>query len=224
MIPLIFCSLILSAQNLFKSDTLDSALRNIRNPNDKVDEILKFLDKPENQYLDTSIHFASRAYEIALQNNYSLGVVKSMIRLSNYYFRSSDYKKAMDFAQKSMEKSEDLNFDKELANSLSLIGTIYSELGDYDNSSQYFFKSLKLFEKLEDKEGIAHSLGDIGKDFFSQQDYKKALLYFNNSLSIALKINNLSEIKRQYNNKLTFRTSKKRYKHQNVNKIASIIA
>ena len=190
----------LVARGLTKTDNLDSVLRKITNPKVKVDSILKYLEKPENQYLDNTTELANRALEISQQNNYALGKIMAMIKLGNYYFRSSDYKKAMEFAQKSKEMAEDLNFDKELANSLSLIGTVYSELGDYDNSSQYFFKSLKLFEKLEDKEGIAHSQGDIGKDFYNQQDFTKALLYFNNSLSIATKINNLSEIKRQYNN------------------------
>jgi len=200
IIPTIFCSLILSAQSPFKSDSLDSALRNTKNPNEKVDEILKFLDEPENQYLETSIDFANRAYEIAQRNNYSLGKIRSMIKLSHYYFRSSDYRKAMDFAQKSLEMAEDLDYDKEMAASYSNIGTIYNELGDYDNSSEYFFKSLKLYEKLEDKDGICRSLGDIGMDFCNQGDYKKALEYFNNSLSIAKEINSLSSIKRQYNN------------------------
>ncbi len=194
------CIQVLPGQDLKNIHMLDSALRTLSEPNKKVDLILKFLDNSENQYSENAIDVANRAYLIAQQNNYPLGKIQAMIKLGHHYFRSSDYKKAMEFAQNSMELSGDMGFDLELANSMSLTGAIYSELGDYDNSSQYFFKSLKLFEKLEDKGGIAHSLGDIGKDFVSQQDYKKALLYFNNSLSIALKINNLSEIKRQYNN------------------------
>jgi len=182
------------------TDSLNAVLYNNKNPRDKVDIIIRFLEKPENLYFEEGIVLAQRAYQIAHQSSYALGEVKSMLKLGNYYFRSSDYKKAMEYAQKSKEISEDLDFDRELANSLSQIGSIYNELGDYDNSSQYFFKSLKLFETLEDKEGISHSLGNIGMDFFNQQDHNKALEYFNNSLSIAKQINNQSAIKRQYNN------------------------
>ncbi|MCX6303700.1 MAG: tetratricopeptide repeat protein [Bacteroidetes bacterium] len=189
-----------AAQGLIRTDSLDSALRTVKDPNKKVDLILEFLEKPENQYLDHSVDIANRAFTIAQQNNYASGKIRSMIKLGNSYFRSSDYKKAMEFAMKSKELSEDLNFNRELANSLSLIGTIYSELGDYDYSSQNFFKSLRIFEKLKDQYGISHSLGDIGKVFYSQQDYNKALVYFNKSLSIATTINNMAEIKRQYNN------------------------
>ncbi|MCK9422340.1 MAG: tetratricopeptide repeat protein [Bacteroidales bacterium] len=188
------------AQGLIRTDRLDSILRTTKNPNEKVDLILKFLNKPENQYLENSIDFANRAFTIAQQNNYALGKVQAMIKLGYYYFRSSNYKKAMEFAQKSKEMSEDLNFDKELANSLSLIGTIYTELGDYDKSSQYYFKSLKLYEKVDDKEGISRLFGFIGMDFYNQQDYKKALEYYNKSLSIAKQINIPSIIKSQYNN------------------------
>ena len=190
------------AQGIVGADGLNSVLSTIINPKDKVDAILKFLEKTENQYMEDSsaIELANRALEISVQTKYASGKLNSMLKLGNYYFRSSDYKKAMEFAQKSKELSEDLGFTKELARSLSLIGTIFNELGDYDNSAQYFFKGLKLFEKLDDKEGISSSLGDIGMDFYNQQDYKKALEYFNNSLSIAKEINSLPLIKRQYNN------------------------
>ncbi len=198
----ILCSLSVTANEFIHTDSLDSVLRATNNPKDKVDAILKFLEKQENQYMEDTlaIELATRAYVVAQQTNYTWGKVNAMIKLGNCYFRVSDYKKAMEFAQKAKELAEDLNYNKELARSLSLIGTVFNELGDYDNSAQYFFKGLKLFEKLEDKEGISSSLGDIGMDYYNQQDYKKALEYFTNSLSIAKKINSLSLIKRQYNN------------------------
>jgi tetratricopeptide (TPR) repeat protein len=213
LILCVFCIQGIAAQGLRKTASLDSMLRTITNPIAKVDAILKFLKKPKNQYLEDSIgiRIAERALDISEETNYAAGRINSMLKLGNYYYRSSNYKKAMEFAQKSREMSEDLNLDKELANSLSLIGTIYTELGDFDNSSHYYFSSLKLFEKLGDKEGIAHSLGDIGKDFYNQQDYNKALQYFNNSLSLALANNNQSEIKRQYNNIATVYGGLKKY-------------
>ncbi len=190
------------AQDLTKTDSLDSALKKIKSPNEKVDAILEFLEKPDNQYMEDSIglNLAQRALVIAQQTNYAEGKVNAMLKLGNYYFRSSDYKKAMEFAQKSKELAEDLNYDKELANSYNLIGIIYSELGAFDNSSTYYFKGLNLFEKLKDKEGIARSLGNIGLDFYDQQVYKKALEYLDNSLAIAVSINNQTLIKKQYNN------------------------
>ncbi|MEI6750650.1 MAG: tetratricopeptide repeat protein [Bacteroidota bacterium] len=202
LIQSILCSQMIAAQDMTKTDSLDAALKKIKNPNKKVDAILEFLEKPDNQYAEDSIgiSLAQRALVIAQQINYAKGKINVMLKLGNYYFRSSDYKKAMEFAQKSKELAEDLNYDQELANSYSLIGIIYSELGDFDNSSQYFFKGLKLFENLKDKEGVARSLGNIGLDFYDQQSYKKALEYYNNSLAIAKSIDNQSLIKKQYNN------------------------
>ena len=196
------CSQLLAANGIIRTDSLDAALSAIKNPNAKVDAILSFLEKQENQYLEDSlvINLANRASEISKQNNYPAGSIKSMLKLGNCYFRSSEYLKAMEFAQKAKELAEDLSYDKELANSYNLIGIIYSELGAFDNSSPYFFKGLKLFEKLSDKEGIARSLGNIGLDFYDQQAYKKALEYLSNSLAIALLLNNQTLIKKQYNN------------------------
>lgn len=187
-------------QHYVKTDSLDSVLRALKEPNRKVDAIIKFLEDPENQYLENALEFAKRANQIAQEADYTTGRLKTMLIMGNYYFRSSEYELAMEYAQKSRELAEDLNYDKELANSLSLIGTIYNELGDYDKSSGYFFKSLKLNEKIGYKEGISHSLGNIGMDFFSLRDHKKALNYFNDALTIALEIQNQQAIKRQYNN------------------------
>jgi tetratricopeptide (TPR) repeat protein len=198
----IICSQVIVAQDMIRTHNLDSLLRTIKSPREKVDAILKFLKLPENQHLsDTvTIELAKRALQIAQQASYAAGKVNAMLKLGNCYFRTSDYKRAMEFAQKSKEMAEDLDLEKELADALSLIGKIFTDLDDYDRSSQYFFKGLKLYEKLDDKEGISHALGDIGMVFYDQQDYKKALEYFNNALSIAEKINNPSAIKRQYNN------------------------
>ncbi len=196
---ILYCQKI-SAQGMVKLDSLNSLLSTIKEPDKKVDLILEFLAKPENQYLDNAIDFANRAFVIAQQNSYQKGRIQAMIKLGNCYFRRSDYKKAMELAQKSKEMSEDLRYDKELANALSLIGTIYSELDDYDHSSQYLFQSLKLFEKINDKAGISNALGNIGIDFTSQRDYKKALEYYNKSSILAKEINDQSSIKTQYNN------------------------
>jgi tetratricopeptide (TPR) repeat protein len=196
----LFYTQIVVAQDIIKSDNLDSLLQTINDPNKKVDAIIAYLEEPENRYLENVAEYANRAFIISKQNNYMKGNIQAMIKLGNYYYRSSDYKTAMEFAQKAKVMSEDLNFEMELANALNLIGTIYSELDDYDHSSQYLFMSLKLFEKLKDKKGISSLLGKIGIDFYSQQDYKKALEYYNNSLILAKEINSLSSIKTAYNN------------------------
>jgi len=196
----ILCNQTIVAQDIVRTDSLNVVLETIKDPTDKMDILLKFLEVPETKYTGNILELANRAYRIAQQTKNTSGQIRSMIILGNYYFRISNYEIAMEYAQKSKEMSEDLNYSKELALSYRLIGSIYNQLGDYDNSAANFFKSLKLFDKLKDKEGISNSLGDIGMDFYNQQEYKRALYYYNNSLSVAKGISNYSAIKRQYNN------------------------
>jgi len=190
------------AQGIVKTDSLDSVLSTLKNPKDKVDAIMKFLEMPENQYMEDAIaiNLANRAYQISQQTNYVVGKINSMIKLGNFFYKRSEYKKAMEFAQNAKELAEDLSYTKELACSLNLIGIIFNELGDFDRSSQYLFQSLKIFDKLNDIDGISRTIADIGNNFCSQQDYKKALEYFNKSLALAKQINSFSSIKRAYNN------------------------
>jgi tetratricopeptide (TPR) repeat protein len=197
---LLLCAPLLATQAKTVHPQLDSMLQTLKEPQEKVDAILKFLDEPENQYLPNTDEYALRALEIAQHSSYAAGKIKAMLKLGNYYFRASDYAKAMEFGQKAMGMADDMGFDKELASSLRHIGAIYNELGDYDRSAGYFFKSLSLAEKLKDTLGVAQSLGDIGMDFYGQKEYPKALKYFNNALQKAIQINSLTAIKRQYNN------------------------
>jgi len=87
----ILCFQMSIAQGIMRTDSLDSVLRMITNPKVKVDSILKYLEKPENQYLDNTTELANRALEIAQQNNYASGKIMAMIELGNSYLRSSDY-------------------------------------------------------------------------------------------------------------------------------------
>jgi tetratricopeptide (TPR) repeat protein len=205
-----------TAQGIKSSDSLNSLLQTINEPNKKVDIILEYLEKPENQFMENAVDFANRAYQIAQQADYIAGKIRSMLILGNYYFRNSEYKNAMEYAQKSKTLAEDLNLDLELANSLNLIGIIYTELGDNDRSSQYFFKSLEMFENLKDMEGISRSLGNIGLNFYGQQEYKKALEYYNRSLDIAKSIDNQNVIKKQYNNIAIVFVDQQKYDSANI--------
>ncbi|GEM_PF-573417 len=191
---------VVHGQQLNSVDSLNYKLSRTTNTDKKVDLILEFLDKPENQFLADAEDYAKRAYEISQQTDYAKGKINSMIKLGYYSFRKSDYNKSMDFAQKARELAEDLNFKKELAYSLRLMGTIYNELGDFNHSSAYFFESLRIFEEIKHKEGISQALGDIGMDFYYQNNYPKALEYYKKALALAVEIDNPSAIKRQYNN------------------------
>ena len=189
-----------ASQELNSVDSLNYKLSITSNTDKKVDLILEFLDKPENQFLTDAEDYANRAYEIASQKNYAKGKIKAMIKLGYYSFRKSDYNKSMDYAQKAAELAEDLDLKRELAYSLRLMGTIYNEFGDFNHSSSLFFKSLRIFEEIKDKEGISQTLGDIGMDFYYQNNYSKALEYYKKALTLAIEVDNLSAIKRQYNN------------------------
>jgi len=191
---------LLSQEESLKVNDIDSLLKTIKDPREKVDSIIAFLNKPENQYLENQIDLANRALTISKETDYAKGEIHTRLKIGSYYFFTSDFEKALTMAHKALEMSEDLEFDKEMANSLSLIGTIHTEFSDYDNSSKYFFKSLKVFEKLKDKAGISNSLGNIGMNFFDQGNYEKALEYYNNALNYARQIDNQPAIKKQYNN------------------------
>lgn len=178
----------------------DSALRAINEPVEKVNYLISFLEKDENQFNKRSEDLAKLALNISRQNNYVLGEIRSKLFLGSVLYRRGQYKLAMEYAENSLDQARQNDFIEEVANAHNLIGTIYNQLGDHDNSSPHFFESLKIFERTKNNYGISRSIGNIGKDFFHQGNSSKALQYFNQALEIARSIHSVTLEKQQYNN------------------------
>lgn len=188
------------AQKQLPLDSINEVLKNIIEPNKKVNTILNFINKPKNKFQTSTKDLAIRALDISNNENLTKEKINSMLYLSDFELRDLNYEPAMHYALKAKTISEDFNYKRELAQSLNSIGKVYFELKNYNKSSEYFFESLKLFEKVNDKKGIADVKGNIGLIFFQQLDYTKALDYFNVALQIALKLDEDLLIKKQYNN------------------------
>lgn len=58
----ILCCQLITVKGAIGIDSLDKALSKIKNPDKKVDLILAFLDKPENQYLENAEVYAIENY------------------------------------------------------------------------------------------------------------------------------------------------------------------
>jgi len=182
----------------FKEEIINNTSFN--SSTERIEALLILSDEFKNNKPEKSLTFAKEALSLSKDNDYEIGEVNSMLRISEIYWSISNYKMAMEYAEKSKELAINLELQKELAKAYRISGMIYSDLENYQKSSEAFFKSLKIFEKIGDKLGIEKALGDIGSVNFHQLNFDKALEYFNRSLGMAKKQNSQEGIARGLNN------------------------
>jgi len=190
----------LNAQNMQKADSLELLLNIENNPKQKIEILLNLSNEFKNNKPEKALVYAEDAYNLSETENYTNGILNSIIVKAYIYWSITDFKKAMEYADKAIDMAEELDLSKELALSQRISGLIYIELSNYDKSSEYFFEALKLFEQINDTEGVSKLLSDIGSINFYQYNYEKALEYFFHSLNIAKKTGNHMGIARGLNN------------------------
>jgi len=181
-------------------DSLSNALLHIKDNKARIKILIELSREEEGNHPNTSVQYATDAYEIAVQNGYKQEIIQSLLQLGKSYIRTSDYIKAVEWANKALEMASDQKMEKEIASAKGVLSLIYYELGDYEKSSKFDFENLKYYELINDQKQIGLTLGNIGIDFINQGNYKKGLEYLNKSFDIAVKNSDFHGMAYQYNN------------------------
>lgn len=183
-----------------QTDSLIEAL-STANGKEEVDILntlsLKYLDIS----LDTSLIYASKAYKLAQERNYTIGKVISLKQIGNYNLYQNNYSEALH------------NYDSALAlikndeNELPLItllmnnkGVVFDIMGDFTNALSIYKKALEIRKKINDTKGVAQNLHNIGALYYQKGDYNIAIDYLLQSLKIEEKIGNKDGIGETYVN------------------------
>lgn len=117
---------------------------------------------------------------------YKLNYTTILTHLSNLYFYSSKYDKALHYTNV-LEKASEFYHDKKLkANALLQYGNINADLGEFTDAMKHSTEALEIFKELENIEGMGSTNNNIGNIFLFQKNfdeafphYEKALYYFN---------------------------------------------
>jgi tetratricopeptide (TPR) repeat protein len=136
-----------SAQNS-KIDSLQSALKNAKEDTNKVN-ILNLLSY-ELLYsdVDTTIHYANLAKELARKLNHTRGEAAAYLRLGQAYNNLGSY----DQSQAALLKALSISTDKSTTAKIYInIGINHYEMSNYPEALKNYFTGLKAFEEAGDK-------------------------------------------------------------------------
>ncbi len=198
---LIIFSQIVSLAQAKNVDSLQLLLRE-HNQNDTTRVIL--LNELSNEYyradIEKTLYFAIIADSLSTKLDYKRGKAESLRMIGRYYWRISDYTKALELFENSLILFDSIKDKMGVANCYNNIGSTYWRWGDYQKTLDYFMRSLKLREEIGDKEGVSASYNNLGIIYRTQGDYSNALDYYHKSVTLKEEIGDKAGISDSYNN------------------------
>lgn len=136
---------------------------------------------------DSTLIFAREALALARKNDYTRGEARALSVLSNAFYATGNYPKALELQLAALKKYESIDDLTGISNTTGNIGNIYGVLGDHREALKYNFKTLRTKEKIGETRGIAMALANIGQIHFGQAQLDSARFYVLQSYDIALR-------------------------------------
>jgi adenylate cyclase len=167
----IFLQFFAVAQNT-KIDSLQAALKNAKEDTNKVN-ILNLLSY-ELLYsdIDTTIHYAKVARDLAEKLDYRRGAAAAYLRLGQAYNNLGSYEQS----QAALAKALSISTDKSTTAKIYVnIGINHYEMSNYPEALKNYFTGLKAFEEAGDKKAIGSVYNNIALIYTEMGNYDEAL-------------------------------------------------
>lgn len=164
----------------------------------------------QDEFTDSNINFASKAYYLSLKLNYDDGMINSLHLLGIYNLLEYDYDGAYYYflEELKMHKRQKFNTDlTALAECNRMIGEALRAKKEYDLSLKYLSQAESLFKKVNDKYGLAKTYNRFASVYYEKyrnNDKTKVIEYIEKSNKIALKNNYDDIVANNYNILATF--------------------
>lgn len=137
---------------------------------------------------DSSLHYATLAYELAEKIRHAEGRAKALGTLGAASRIIGNYDKALSYYLRSLHIRDSLNDLQGISYLYNNIGVIYRTQGMMDKAEEYFLKSLAIKQQQNDEAGIATAYNNLGEVFLgkdeSPENLNQAIKYFEQALEI----------------------------------------
>ncbi|RIJ45986.1 tetratricopeptide repeat protein [Maribellus luteus] len=136
---------------------------------------------------DSTMLLANEALLLAQKSNYIRGEARALSVMSNAFYATGNYPKALELQLVALKKYESVDDWTGISNTTGNIGNIHGVLGNYQEALKYNSQTLEIKEKIGDKRGAAVALANIGQIYFAQAKLDSARFYVLQSYDIALR-------------------------------------
>lgn len=126
--------------------------------------------------------------------------VHELIKKSENYWQTGDYKNGMISAEEARKISKQMKLQKEEAAALNNIGIIHEYQGRFADALTNYFEALNIQKSIHDEDGMAFTYNNIGLVYSYQHDYEKSLANHRQALKIRQRLNDQQGLSSTYNN------------------------
>ena len=110
--------------------------------------------------------------------------VGSYLELSTFYYKTNDYKAALDYAQKAFDYSKGIRNPKKMAQSYAAMGAIYFDLNKYEEAAKQYTKCLEIADAYPASNDQAYSYFQLALCQIELKQYLNAELNLENAKNI----------------------------------------
>ncbi len=181
---LLFSAFEMVAQNNYEIDSLIGQINTMTNDDNKVNTLLRIsrLMLPQ---LDNSMDYAQKAEKLAVNLNYTEGIVNSLLQQTRIYTQKGNLDSARLRINSSLFYLEaDTNFPQLVAKTNFYAGNVYNELNDFNKAANYYIEALEYFEKTNRDRLVAGLLNNLGNIYIALDDNEKAIEYLERAKKI----------------------------------------
>nr|WP_321237318.1 tetratricopeptide repeat-containing sensor histidine kinase [uncultured Psychroserpens sp.] len=148
--------------------------------------------------IDKALEFNIKALNVREQLKDSIGIKTSTRNVALLYSERKEHRKAIEYYEKVL-KLLNPNTDQKLRGEiLPRIGAEYLRFKDYEKAGQYLVEGLQFNRQINNEDGVLRALNAMGELNLQQNRVKRAEIQINEAYAIATKINNKTELLKNY--------------------------
>lgn len=183
MVKMLLIAFLYSLAFFYCYSAADSNIVKSQDFTDKVDQ----LNIMAEQYLDKNLKDAFRisgeALNLATEINYPDGKARSLINFGDYYIRTKQYLKALEYLDRSNRLAKSVKNKNLELKSMFLLGKCNSNFENYDKAIEYFNDGLKLARKIKNEKTEHECEFEIGRIYNLLEAYHNAIQVLLNALT-----------------------------------------
>src|ERR1017187_10726231 len=184
LIAAILFSVLLTAQNRQKLDSLYSLQRTTKNDTVRVNLLNTICQEYLVSEPEVALDYANQALDLASRLEYHEGQAYSCRNIALYYYSHNAFDLALKNHSQALEIFEKLNDREGMLLSYNSLGLIYYRQGYYPLAIRNYLSVLTILEEIGDKVAIANNYSNIAKIYYKDGNFALALDYLQSALKI----------------------------------------
>ncbi|GAA0894177.1 hypothetical protein GCM10009122_38570 [Fulvivirga kasyanovii] len=182
---LFVCSTLSKAQDQVKIDSLTRVFNDTQSDSLKLEILFYLVNEYNYDNVDTAIHLASQARNLAIQLQDSLYLAFADEMLAGYHTVQSNYKEALKYDLEALRLYKQMDYGAGVTLALNSIGEDYYDLDLFSDAYDYYQQSLKKAQEINNKLYVAIATYNIGRVLKSMGQLEKAREYIENSMKLS---------------------------------------